>query len=80
MALRPFLAGCKVHPAGSEALLAGYEALLVDSEALPAGLETYTAGSETNAFVTVSMGVYGAPSTPSPEGAGVGHKMVSVTK
>ena len=26
------------------------------------------------------MGVYGAPSTPSPEGAGVGHKMASVTK
>ena len=26
------------------------------------------------------MGVYGAPSTPSPEGAGVSHKMVSVTK
>ena len=29
---------------------------------------------------SVSMGVYGAPSTPSPEGAGVGHKMASVTK
>ena len=26
------------------------------------------------------MGVYGAPSTPSPEGVGVGHKMASVTK
>ena len=26
------------------------------------------------------MGVYGALSTPSPEGAGVGHKMASVTK
>ncbi len=26
------------------------------------------------------MGAYGAPSTPSPEGAGVGHKMASVIK
>ncbi len=28
----------------------------------------------------IRMSVYGAPSTPSPEGAGVGHKMASVTK
>ena len=30
--------------------------------------------------VSISMGVYGAPSTPSWEGAGVGHNMASVTK
>ena len=30
--------------------------------------------------MTINMGVYGAPTTPSMEGAGVGHNMASVTK
>ena len=31
-------------------------------------------------LINSTMGVNGAPSTPSGEGVGVGHKMVSVTK